>query len=173
MSNQLEALGTVVQDDSLNIDQRRDAAAHIVRLTVDGVSEVPDTDPEVIELCKPWHGTEATKFLAEIIEQVGGRPVAGWSLPVATAQVLAKHRERAVYALIDESLPRLIRLAAVSHIRSSLSERHPFIKGDVDEAAMLNKVCSPETTRQDWNGKIYAKRPVSRPPVDFSDVWQS
>ena len=171
---ELAALRAIVADETKPLTERTDAAALFVQLTADSITEPADDNPEVIELCKPWHGTESDRFLAEIVEQVGGRPIAGWSLPSATAQVFKRHRERAVLAMVvDTSLPRLIRLAAVSNVRDGLNSRNDFITNSINPEQMLNRITSPDTSRLYTTSGDYDKRPVARPPRDLGDVWQS
>jgi hypothetical protein len=173
MSNQMEALRTVVQDETLSTAERTAAAALIVTLTVDGVPEPPDDDAEVVALMQPW----ADKALAEIAAPVTqGRSLTGFPLPDARAAVLERHKLRAVLRLVvDTALPRQTRLAAVSHVRASLSDKHRFIMNSVSPEQMLDRITGPDTIRLYFNSTTpgwYDKLPVARPPRDLGDVWQ-
>jgi hypothetical protein len=167
VSEKIEALRTVVEDEGLDITQRRDAAAHIVTLTVDAVPEVPDTDAEVVTLTTPWADPVLAKIAADA---TGGRSVNGYSLPDAKQTVFKRHRLRAVLAIIcDETAHKLTRLAACQTALDSFLHPNGVHRRSSYTAERLLAEVRPSDSFK-WTSK--GKLPVRRPPIEQADVWQ-
>ena len=171
--NAIDELRSVVNDDTLPITARRDAAVHLVALKTKAVDlNVPDDDPEVVALRTPWpRMTESEVWLADSWGKVVN--TSGWSLLEAKAEVADRWAFRAqLAAVIDTSLPHLERLETVRVILTGLSEKHHYRYNNYSVEHLLTIVNSPTDERQysDGNG-FWSYRPISIPPLQLDDVF--
>jgi hypothetical protein len=166
VSEKIEALRTVVEDEGLDIAQRRDAAAHIVTLTVDAVPEVPDADTEVVTLTTPWADPVLAKIAADA---TGGRSVNGYSLPDAKQTVIKRHRVRALLAVVvDDTAHKLIRLAACQTALDGFLHPNGVHRRSAYTAERLLAEVRPSDSFK-WTSK--GKEQIARPPLSLADVW--
>ena len=167
MSNQLEPLRTVVEDESLDIAARRAAAAHVVQLVVDGVPDPSDDDLEVVQLCTPWADQELAKLASE---GTGGRSVNGWSLSDARQRVLTRLKVRAVLDIVvDEAAHKLIRLASCQTMLDTFMNPNGHYRRNAYTAERLLAAIIPAGSQKWVSGG--RKEQVVRPPRDLGDVW--
>ena len=156
------------------VKQRRDAAAHLVQVTVAGVREPAGDDAEVVELMKPWpRETPVQAEIAAIIDNItNGRGTQGRSLADAKAEVWKRHKLRAVLTVIvDEHANRLERLAACDVILTDfLPPMGMYRRNGWNADKMLSSILPTTATKivRLFNPPV----PVARPPMELRDVWK-
>ncbi len=96
------------------------------------------------------------------------RPASRWSLRDARAEVLRRHRERVLLAVVvNESAARLERLEAAQTILDASHADGKWRRNSYTAERLLTEIAPPGSIRYTSAGK----RVVSRPPLDKADVW--
>jgi hypothetical protein len=172
MSSTIRELRALVQDETLPITARREAAEHLVRLKAKEVPSVPDDDAEVVALTKPW--PVATDVQAGIASMFAAYSQ-GLSLLEARNEVSRRLALRVqLSAVIDVTLPHLERLETVRAILANLPDGHIFRLNGVSAERLLAVVNGPSDTRYyrtEDGGWEY--RPVNVPPMQLDDVFDT
>ena len=112
---ELDQLRTVVSNESLPLTERKDAAAHAVRLMIAAITEPANDDPEVVKLMQPWpRETELDRQIADLFARTSdGRGTNGYTLADAKATVLKRRKRLLIVALAEsETENPLVRDAA-------------------------------------------------------------
>lgn len=151
---QMEKLREVVEDESLTLSARRDAATHLTDLRVAGVPAALDSDEEVKALMTPWSDPV---FAAQWAEASKGRSVNGWSLRDALAEVTQRRKLRVLLSSVcDESLSRVERLASAEKVLADFMQPGGFYRRNQYTSQRLLENIRPQA------GKV---------PMTLSDVW--
>jgi hypothetical protein len=168
LEDELAALRAVVADEGKPLAERTNAAALIVTLTLEAVTEPADDHPEVVTLVTPWDdGGPLSDVIAHVTK---GLSRTGYPLAEARAHVLQRHKLRAVLALIvDTALPRLIRLAACQAALDGFL--HPNGRHRVNAYSPERLLAAVKLADGfKWTSK--GREPVERPPRVVADVWE-
>lgn len=166
MNTELDKLRAVVEDEQQPLPARRSAADHLVRLGVEAVeaTDVQDDDPEVVELRSPWKNVEVAQLFSK---NPDARPLKGWSLPDARAEVIQRRKLRAILAtVVDETAHPFERLAGCGAILKDHAVGKWRRNGYTPER-LLNEVLPANGSK--WTPK--GKAPIQRPPQSLQDVW--
>jgi hypothetical protein len=160
MASDIEQLRAIASNESLAMDERRNAAALTVKLTDAAITSagVADDDPEVLKFMKPWRrDTPFSDSVAEMFLAVGVA-TNGHTLEKSKAMALKRKTTQSRLAkVVDETLPRLEREAAAEAIKNDLPEHNKFSVNNIGPAGMVDTIKS-------------AAEQLSR-PLELSDVW--
>jgi hypothetical protein len=174
---QILGLAEIAQDRSADIQERRAALKMMMQLKGDDGD--PNTIPErdlgwTAELLSPWRDRE----LAALWRLQG---VDGLTLTEAVERMAKVRAERALYRnIVDDSLTRTHRLAAVRQVLDSLPVRHFFKVNGMSCDELLDRVKERadvrtwkrgEFGRPDGPAESLTRLPVARPPLTFHDLW--
>ena len=166
LQDELAGLRAIVADETKPLTERTAAAALIVQLTVDGVPDPVDDDEEVVELRKPWADGGP---LSDVIASVFKYSRTGYPLAEARAEVLKRHRERAILAVVvDEAAHCLIRVAACQTMLDSYLPAKGRHRLNGYTAERLLAAVIPADGHK-WTSA--GKQSVERPPRVINDVW--
>jgi hypothetical protein len=164
--SKVDELRAIIADEQVSITERRAVAAHLIRLTVESVSQPSSDDIEVIELMTPW---EDHVLAAQWSEATNGRSANGCTQTRALEIVYRRHRLRAVLAVVvSEAAHRLERLAAVETVLNDFMHPQGHYHRNAFTSEKLLETVKPATAVK-WT--VRGKEPVARPPVGFADVW--
>jgi hypothetical protein len=170
---EIEQLRGIVRNPDLLVQQRRDAAIHLIELTVASVQEPGDDDAEVVQLMQPWPRDTASNIaIAELMDRMSGKITQGRNLADAKSEVWKRRRLRSLLAVItDDTSSQVEKLVTCQVLLAEYlppGGRHR--RNSFTPESLLADALRPDATKI-----INAFKPpvtVSRPPVEFADVWR-
>ncbi|SFS10825.1 hypothetical protein SAMN05421771_1853 [Granulicella pectinivorans] len=162
---ELDQLHSVVENDEVPMQKRRDAADHLIEMAVEGVPEPRNDDQEVLARMTPWSDGPVKSLVLGISF---AKAALGENLADAISEVQKVHRLRSVLAVVvDESAHRLERLAACQWVLANYGHISKWRANNYGAQNLLAEVSFPTATKWTYDGKL----PVERPPLELKDVW--